>query len=160
MRSSWVAVGLVVTLALLPRCASGQCMGGTSVGRHDHAVATGATGGVSGEKQLRQAIERLLAEERGRTMLMEALLADAPFMREMIRRIAANPEWKALAAEGLAAPPAKPPPVRSDSAAAGGASRTPRTDAVLYRCPMHRDITSARPGSCSKCGMALRREAQ
>ncbi len=29
----------------------------------------------------------------------------------------------------------------------------------LYACPMHADVTAAKPGSCSKCGMALTRTA-
>ena len=26
---------------------------------------------------------------------------------------------------------------------------------ATYSCPMHPDVTSQRPGSCSKCGMRL-----
>ena len=104
MRSSWVRVGLIVALAFSPRFAAGQCMGGMS-GGHDHGAAASASSGKNGEKKTRQAIERLLAEERGRMMLMEALIADAPFMRDMIVRIASKPEWRALATERLASTP-------------------------------------------------------
>ena len=27
--------------------------------------------------------------------------------------------------------------------------------AMMYSCPMHPDVTSAKPGKCPKCGMAL-----
>ena len=36
---------------------------------------------------------------------------------------------------------------------------TPQQQAARYVCPMHREVTSAKPGSCSKCGMALRLKA-
>jgi transcription initiation factor IIE alpha subunit len=26
----------------------------------------------------------------------------------------------------------------------------------MYTCPMHPDVTSDKPGKCSKCGMALK----
>src|SRR5215204_2072872 len=28
--------------------------------------------------------------------------------------------------------------------------------AIMYECPMHPDVTSKRPGRCSKCGMTLK----
>jgi len=157
MRSSWVNVGLVVAMAFVPRLAAAQCMGGASGGGHDHGAVASAPSGKWNEKKTRQTVAYLLTEDRRRTMLLEALLADAPFMREMIGRIAATPEWRALAAERLAAPPPSVRPVWSDSAAAGRTAPTPRTEPALYRCPMHPDITSARPGNCPKCGMALQR---
>lgn len=39
-----------------------------------------------------------------------------------------------------------------------GAAPTAETDetaAVVYACPMHPEVTSNEPGTCSKCGMAL-----
>jgi hypothetical protein len=32
---------------------------------------------------------------------------------------------------------------------------TTPTEAVVYTCPMHPEITSDKPGSCPKCGMDL-----
>jgi hypothetical protein len=29
----------------------------------------------------------------------------------------------------------------------------------IYSCPMHSDVTSNKPGKCSKCGMDLREKA-
>jgi predicted RNA-binding Zn-ribbon protein involved in translation (DUF1610 family) len=29
---------------------------------------------------------------------------------------------------------------------------------VIYRCPMHPEVTSNEPGKCSKCGMELQKE--
>ena len=26
---------------------------------------------------------------------------------------------------------------------------------ILYTCPMHKDVTSDKPGTCPKCGMDL-----
>ena len=30
--------------------------------------------------------------------------------------------------------------------------------ATMYACPMHPEVTSAKPGNCSKCGMALEKK--
>ncbi len=30
-----------------------------------------------------------------------------------------------------------------------------KMSAAMYSCPMHPEVTSAKPGKCSKCGMAL-----
>ncbi|WP_436536541.1 heavy metal-binding domain-containing protein [Klebsiella pneumoniae] len=29
----------------------------------------------------------------------------------------------------------------------------------IYSCPMHSDVTSNKPGKCSKCGMDLKEKA-
>lgn len=34
-------------------------------------------------------------------------------------------------------------------------SKDAKTDAAMYACPMHKDITSEKPGKCSECGMDL-----
>lgn len=157
MKTSWVVAGMIALLAFPPQRAVGQCGDGMS-GGHDHGATSSAQDETRNEKGTRQAIQRLLAQERNRAVLLEALLADPPFMREMIRRIVATPEWRALASEGLAEGFESPASARSDSATARGPVTTPNTKAVVYRCPMHRDVVSARPGNCSRCGMALRRE--
>lgn len=43
----------------------------------------------------------------------------------------------------------------------GQATQTtaPAADAVSYTCPMHPDVTSNKPGKCSKCGMFLEAKA-
>lgn len=38
---------------------------------------------------------------------------------------------------------------------AAPAAETDETAAVVYVCPMHPEVTSHEPGTCSKCGMAL-----
>lgn len=32
---------------------------------------------------------------------------------------------------------------------------TQKTEKLTYSCPMHPDVTSDKPGKCTKCGMAL-----
>ena len=34
-------------------------------------------------------------------------------------------------------------------------TKTEQTAATAYTCPMHPEVTSDKPGNCSKCGMAL-----
>ena len=36
--------------------------------------------------------------------------------------------------------------------------KTEKTDKVSYSCPMHADVTSDKPGKCSKCGMELKKK--
>jgi len=33
------------------------------------------------------------------------------------------------------------------------------SEAVIYECPMHADVTSKSPGNCTKCGMALEKKS-
>lgn len=40
---------------------------------------------------------------------------------------------------------------KRDQAALGGS----QTEASLYVCPMHPEVVSSTPGTCSKCGMKL-----
>jgi hypothetical protein len=88
----------------------------------------------------------VLSDERGRAILMESILADPAFMRLLIARIADTPEWRTLATERLQSP------------GAGIAPAPHGADAAIYACPMHPEVTSNRPGSCSKCGMELVRQ--
>ena len=43
----------------------------------------------------------------------------------------------------------------SKPAAPGGAVSPARTTGAVYTCPMHPEVTSGRPGECTKCHMAL-----
>lgn len=144
--------GLLATLATVPSPVSAQCgmMGG---GGHDHSAMQGnKTSKPSGsEKKLRQSIDRVLSDERGRALLSDALLNDRAFMESLIQRLSAIPEWRAMAKRQLSSPELPGPT---------GAERrlTPNSDAVTYACPMHADVTASGPGDCPKCGMALVRK--
>lgn len=150
-----LVMGTLVLASLIPSGAFAQCgmMGGGS-GGHDHGAATtsSVTKSSGREKKLRRQIDQVMADEAGRAMLVEALLNDRAFVEELVRRMAAIPEWRSVAAQelGVAAP------------SVGGtvAPAVPGNERPLYVCPMHADVTSASPGSCPKCGMALVRKDQ
>ncbi len=38
-----------------------------------------------------------------------------------------------------------------------GTTQETTTGEPLYQCPMHPEVTSDKPGSCSKCGMDLQK---
>lgn len=139
-----------VVAGVVPAGAQCSMMGGSG---HDHAAMQGKSAArpSGSDKKLRQSIDRVLADERGRAMLADALLADRAFMEALVQRLAANPEWRAMASRQLSAP--------APSAADGiGSSAAPNTVSVVYLCPMHADVTSSGPGDCPKCGMALVRK--
>ena len=150
-----VITGLLAMIAAGPSPAFAQCgmMGG---GGHDHSAMQGnkASKPSGSEKKLRQSIDRVLSDERGRGLLTDALLNDRAFMEDLIQRLAAIPEWRAMASRQLSAP--------APSGADGNDSRVaPSNTSVFYECPMHPDVTSSSPGDCPKCGMALvRRESR
>ncbi len=129
--------------------ASAQCamMGGSG---HGSAAGHGArvAGQPGSDKKLRATIDRLLSDERGRALITETLLNDQALREALVQRLAANPKWRAMASQQLSA---------SDPARADGADSrvAPSGTSVVYACPMHSDVTSSGPGSCSKCGMAL-----
>lgn len=156
MKARWWSWVLVLALAVTPRWAAGQCgggmMGGQSGGhQHEGSKSTGA------DKKTQQAIGRVLADERGRAQLMDAIFMDVDFMRQLVGRLAESPEWRALAIQRLGEAPPLAAPARSDTAASTGAARAPAPATAVYRCPMHPEVTSDRPGKCPKCGMTLER---
>ena len=147
-----IVTGLLATLATVPSPVSAQCgmMGG---GGHDHSAMQGnnASKPTGSEKKLRQSIDRVLSDERGRALLSDALLNDRAFIESLMQRLSAIPEWRARVARQVS------PPELSGTA---GAERrvAPSGDAVTYACPMHPDVTASGPGECPKCGMALVRK--
>ena len=83
-------------------------------------------------------------------MLLDALLNDRAFMGSFIQRLAMVPEWRSMALRQLA---------HMDAQDSIGSARpdVPPSQAALYTCAMHADVTSSKPGECPKCGMALLR---
>ncbi len=143
--TSW---GLAAILAA-PHPAAAQCTmrGG---GGHDHSAMDGqaARKHSASERKLQQSIDRLLSDDRGRTMLADALLSDRAFMESFIRRIGTIPEWRSPAAGQFTPAP------RGDSLEAAAPEAYDEA-AAIFVCPMHRDVTSSKPGECPKCGMQL-----
>lgn len=150
--SAVFAAGLLAVLAATPSRVSAQCgmMGG---GGHDHsAMQGGKVSKPSGsEKKLLKDIDRVLSDERGRALLTDALLNDRAFMESLIQRLAAIPEWRAMAARQLGSAELSGPTGAEPRVA-------PRGGAVTYACPMHAEVTSSGPGECPKCGMGLVRK--
>ena len=150
--------GILAALLVGAAPASAQCgmnMGGAG---HDHAsMQSDRSARSSGsEKKLRQSIERVLADDRGRAMLSEALLNDRVFMEAFVQRLIAIPEWRAMASRRLAGTNPSAPLVRDGSSTPAA----PDAPKAAFICPMHADVISSAPGSCPKCGMDLvRRDA-
>lgn len=149
----WVG-GITALLIAGAVPAGAQC--GMMGGGHDHAAMQGNRPAkpAGSERKLRQSIDRVLSDERGRALLTDALLNDRAFMEALVQRLAAIPEWRAMASRQLS--------VTTPSGADGNDSRVaPNSTSALYACPMHADVTSSGPGDCPKCGMALvRRESR
>ena len=142
--------GLLNVFAVGPRPAAAQCgMGGGGAG-HDHGVSQPAEKKLKASaKKQREAAAKLLADDQGRMMLMDALLEDRDFMWAFIPRIVAVAEWRDLVSLRINQASTAPPTITDKPSVDRGAA---------YACPMHADVQSAQPGSCSKCGMALRRQ--
>jgi hypothetical protein len=143
-------LGVLVGLTIAPRPALAQCamMGGGE--GHDHSGSASAAKAPAADRKLQKSIDLLLRDERGRTLLADALLGDREFMHSFIVMLTGIPEWRAVAAEGLATAPTD-----------GGSPARPAAaqSAVRYACPMHPDVTSSVAGKCPKCGMNLERVA-
>ncbi len=146
---------LVAALVIAPQAAHGQCMGGPS-GGHQHGQDSGARADRS-EKKAREAVRRVMSDERSRDALMEEIFSDPDFMRSLIARIADVPEWRALAAQSMGPSREKPNAPEPDSASVARPSPAPAEPGALYVCPMHPEVTSPRPGKCPRCGMTLHR---
>jgi hypothetical protein len=145
--------GVFLVMLLVPIVpAMAQCMGSGGGTSHQHGDEVAPARHEPGTSRR---IQRLLAGHESRSLLMDAVLADPPFMRELIDRIVALPEWRAVAAERLAAASAGAGPAPTGPNTASGPSA--EKAAAPYSCPMHPDVTSDRPGRCPKCGMELRR---
>ena len=151
---------LAATIAATPVSASAQCpmMSG---GGHEHGQANGHQHGQKApegvDKKAKRNAQKLLEDQKGRDALMEALLEDSEFTRMFLTRLSEDPEWRAMLRDALDAEPqgADAQGLREDS-------RTPTAkaqpaDQPIYRCPMHHDVVSSRPGECPKCGMTLER---
>ncbi|MBI2841484.1 MAG: hypothetical protein HYX75_24475 [Acidobacteria bacterium] len=163
MKLNWVTCGAIVVMVMSSRPVHAQCGGGGSPSSsHDH----GGYSKTENAPQPDKIIQSLLAEKQSRHALMEAVLTDPPFMREMIVRILEQPEWRALAAERLglvpsapaaapAVPPATQPSAPPSAVDDGKGPAAPKVQKALYRCQMHPEVTSSQPGRCWKCGMSL-----
>lgn len=157
-----VAAGILgawlVVVVVGPSPARAQCgmMGGGGGGGHNHGAmqTSRAPKPTASEKKLRKSIDQVLADETGRALLADALLEDQAFMESLLKRMAAIPEWRAMASGQLAAPA---PAVTGGN----GSPAVPSAPLATYVCPMHADVTASAPGDCPKCGMALvRRDAR
>ena len=147
--------GILAALVAGVSPAGAQC-GMNMGGGQDHSAMHGSRAAkpAGSEKKMRQSIDRVLSDERGRALLADALLNDRAFMEALVQRLAAIPEWRAMASRQLSVP--------TPSGADGTDSRVaPNSTSVVYVCPMHADVTASAPGDCPKCGMALvRRESR
>ncbi len=147
---SWILAFAILTS---PSSASAQCSGGMMGNSHEH----GDQGSPKGDRKTRETINKLLDQEHSRSLLLEALLIDADFMRALFGRVAAVPEWRVLAAKELGADV-------TAAAAIDSTLQAPRPPAtggeVRYTCPMHPEVVLETPGKCPKCGMTLERSEQ
>ena len=94
----WICA-LVLPLALAPQVANSQCCTMSS-GSGDHARMGR---GSSSDRKVKKDIDRVLSSERGRALLLDALLKDRDFAEAFFGRIAENPDWRAAAQRQLAA---------------------------------------------------------
>jgi hypothetical protein len=144
----------IAVMLALPHSTLAQCsMPGMGGGGHDHSAMNDQASRKpsASERKLQKSIDRVLSDEVGRAMLVDALLNDRAFMERFIQQLAAIPEWKSLAVRQLSATA----PAAADQ---NGSHVTPGNASLVYVCPMHSDVTSSSPGDCPKCGMALVRK--
>ena len=149
---------LAVALMVMPASALSQCgmdMGGGSGHGHNQMEGTHeeheSKARTDVDQKAKKNAKKLLDDPRGQDALLEAILEDAEFTRILVATLLQEPEWRALMNEGLSAEPkdtAGGPMVPPDRASEAEAT---------YRCPMHVDVISDKPGKCPKCGMELER---
>ncbi len=142
---------LVSALFGIDAPAQAQCSGGMMGTEHRHDGSAAPKSGRKVDKKIRQ----LLSDEQGRASLVEAILQDETFMRDVLERALAMDRWRSLAADLLAR--AEPPTLPASGA--GRANADSQATDFVYRCPMHAEVVSLHPGRCSKCGMSLERAA-
>jgi hypothetical protein len=95
----------VASIALVPVLVLAQCgMPGMSHGGHEGGHESSTAKRKAPPKEIRA----WLADEERWGQLLEAVASDARFMRAMVERIAATPEWSALMRDRLAAGIASP----------------------------------------------------
>ena len=152
---------LVAALVLAPGAAKAQCGGGMMGGGHDHGGNDGAVKAEKSQekhqKKTREAVRKALADETGRAVLMEEVVADREFISALMARFAQVPELRALALESLGAEGRVVMPPPGEKSEVARPAPRPATEAVVYACPMHPEVTADKPGSCPKCGMTLER---
>lgn len=153
--SQYVKVLIVVTLAVLssglfPAEPCGSMGAGTGTGGHDHGRSVPRRIGAKSERAIRD----LFADPQGRALLQKRILADEPFLRELLAELVRLPETREVVIGSLdeRQPSSEAEPTTSIAPSADAAGRV---DHRVYRCPMHAEVTSKAPGACPKCGMAL-----
>ncbi len=111
MKPGFVRGFLLLWITLFPVLASAQCTPGMMSGGHDHGqTAPSKAVGPSSD-----AVRDLLSRKEGRSAMLEAVLADPRFMRSLIDRMLAAPEWRSLMRERLAVGSAPADSVALDS---------------------------------------------
>ena len=133
-------LGLII---FTPRLATAQC--GT-MGNSGHGHDSGHAANTMSVRDSRQAVELLLVDENSRAVLSNSLLDDADFMHGFIARMLADPEWSSVVARMQTTPPGGGGAI--EPAMASGRPES-------YTCPMHAEVVSSTPGTCSACGMRL-----
>ncbi len=153
---SWV---LALAILFSPSSAPAQCSGGMMGNGHEHGdrASTKEDRSTKGDRKTKESIAKLLDQERSRSILLEAVLADPEFMRALFGRVARVPEWRAVATEQLDA--GSPAPASIDTKLQEPENPS-HEDTAVYTCPMHPEVVSQAPGKCPKCGMTLERADQ
>jgi hypothetical protein len=151
--SRWFAIAVLIVgppsfagVSAAPVAAQCPMMSGS--GGHDHGGGheTHAKQHTASAKKQQASADRLLADDQGRAVLMDAVLSDREFLRSLVARMIAVPEYHALLSQSLADATTPRPAAASDD------------PAPVYVCPMHPEVTASKPGNCPKCGMELARQ--